>query len=621
MCGILGFVGKTENKEQIICNMQELIKHRGPDGRSHYIDGDVVLGHVRLSIIDLEGGAQPMHNEDGTVTITFNGEIYNYLELREELLKEGHIFATNSDTEVLIHAYEQYGADMLNKLRGMFTFVIWDRNKQKLFGARDFFGIKPFYYATMGDTFMFASELKAFLAHPDFKKELNEERLPDFLTFNCLPGYDTFFKGVYKLAPSHYFEYKDGQMTINKYYNVEFHPNFSKSYDEFVDEIADTFTKSVEAHKIADVDVGCFLSSGVDSSYTACELAKIYDVNTYTVGFAEKKYSEAEDAKVLADEIKVKNFVKNITADQFFASLPDVQYHMDEPLANPSAVNLYHVCQRASKDLKVVLSGEGADEMFAGYNIYKEPLSLTKYQKLPKAIRKAAGAVAKKMPNLKGRNFLIRGSKTVAERYIGNDNIFKYEERDLYLKKHYESKPPQYYTKPYYDYAIKEGYDDITQMQYLDIHGWMVQEILLKADKMSMAHSLELRVPFLDKEVFALSSTIPTKYRVSKENTKLALRSAADREMNRDSANRKKSAFLSPLPDWLKQDKYYEVVKKYFTSDMAEKFFNTDKLLELLEFHRSEHQFMKPKNWTKIWNIFSFLIWYEQYFVLNRGES
>lgn len=613
MCGIVGYIGKTENHEAVIERMQERIAHRGPDGRSHYIDGDVVLGHVRLSIIDVDGGAQPMQNEDGTITIIYNGEIYNYQTLRKELIAKGHVFKTNCDTEVLVHGYEEYGADLLNKLRGMFTFVIWDQKKQKLFGARDFFGIKPFYYAMMKDTFMFASEIKAFMDHPAFVKELNEERLPDYMTFACIPGYDTMFKNVYKLAPGHYFEYENGEMKITKYYNVEFHPDNSKTFDEFVEEISDTVTESVEAHKIADVEVGCFLSSGVDSSYVACELAKIYDVKTYTVGFADHKYSEADDAKMLADEIGVENFPKIISADDYFGSFADVQYQLDEPLGNPSANNLYHVCQRAAQDLKVVLSGEGADEMFGGYNVYKEPLSVQGYQKvLPKGVRRGIAAVAKKMPDFKGRNYLIRGSKTIEERYIGNSNVYKVGERDRYLKKHYDSKPPQWFTKPFYD-KVPE-YDDITKMQYMDIHGWMVQEILLKADKMSMAHSLELRVPFLDKNIFALSSTIPTKFRVSKENTKLALRKAANKEMNSVSANRKKLAFPTPLPEWIREEKYYNIIKGYFTSDWAKKFFNTDLLVQLLEDHKAGKRFQV----SKIWVVFSFLVWYEQYFVLNR---
>jgi len=613
MCGILGFIGQVDDKKSVIEEMEKRIAHRGPDGRSSYIDDDVALGHVRLSIIDLDNGAQPMFNEDRTKVLIFNGEIYNYQEIRKDLVEKGHIFSTHTDSEVLLHGYEEYGKDLLNKLRGMFTFVIWDNKKKKMFGARDFFGIKPFYYALMEDTFMFGSEIKCFMAHPKFKKELNEERLPDFLTFACIPGYDTMFKNVYKLAPGHYFEYENGKINIKKYYSVEFHEDRSKSYNQFVDEISDTFKKSVEAHKIADVEVGCFLSSGVDSSYVACELSKIQNVKTYTVGFADHNYSEADDAKVLADEIHVENYPRIISADDYFGSLADVQYQLDEPLGNPSANNLYHVCKRASEDLKVVLSGEGADEMFAGYNVYKEPLSVQKYQKtVPKFIRKGIAGVAKKLPDFKGRNFILRGSKTVEERYIGNSHVYKVGERDKYLKKHYDSKPPQWFTKPIYDQA--KGYDDITKMQYMDIHGWMVQEILLKADKMSMAHSLELRVPFLDKEIFALSSTLPAEYKVSKQNTKLALRSAANREMNDISANRKKLAFPTPLPEWLKQDKYYNIIKGYFLGEPAKKFFNTELLVQLLEDHRAGKRFVV----SKIWVVFSFLVWYEQYFVMNR---
>ena len=613
MCGIVGFIGQVDHKKTVIEAMEERIAHRGPDGRSSYIDDYVALGHVRLSIIDLDNGAQPMFNEDKSKVLIYNGEIYNYKEIREDLIKAGHIFSTNTDSEVLLHGYEEYGKDILNKLRGMFTFVIWDIKEKKMFGARDFFGIKPFYYAIMEDTFLFSSEIKSFMAHPKFKKELNEERLPDFLTFACIPGYDTMFKNVYKLAPGHYFEFENGKIKTTKYYNVEFHQDNEKSYDQFVDEISDTFKQSVEAHKIADVEVGCFLSSGVDSSYVACELAKIQDVKTYTVGFADHKYSEADDAKMLADEINVVNYPRIISADDYFGSFADVQYMLDEPLGNPSANNLYHVCQRASKDLKVVLSGEGADEMFGGYNVYKEPLSVMKYQKVvPKPVRKGIAKIARNLPDFKGRNFLLRGSKSVEERYIGNSHVYKVGERDKYLKKHYDSKPPQWFTKPFYDKA--KNYDDITKMQYMDIHGWMVQEILLKADKMSMAHSLELRVPFLDKEIFALSSTLPTKFKVSKENTKLALRSAAGREMNSISANRKKLAFPTPLPEWLKQDKYYELIKGYFNSEWAKKFFNTDLLVQLLDDHRAGKRFVV----SKIWVVFSFLVWYEQYFVLNR---
>ena len=613
MCGFVGFTGTLENKDKVVANMLNKIIHRGPDSHNSYLDNDVALGFARLSIIDLSNGSQPMENEDGSLVLVFNGEIYNYQDLREKLIQAGHVFKTSSDSEVLLHGYEEYGVDLLNMLRGMFAFTIWDKKKKKLFGVRDFFGIKPYYYAKMGKTLIFGSEIKSFTPHPDFKMELNEEKLPDYLTYGCVPGYDTMFKNVFILPPAHYYEYENSNMTIKRYYQPEFKIDHSKSMDQFVDEISATFKESVQTHKISDVEVGCFLSSGVDSSYVVCELSKLQKVKSYTIGFADQKYSEADDAKVLADEIGVENYKKLISADDYFASVGDVQYHLDEPLGNPSANNLYYVSQRAAEDLKVVLSGEGADEMFGGYNVYKEPLSVAKYQKaVPKPIRKCIAKVVSPLPNFKGKSFLIRGSKSVEERYIGNSNVFKYGERDKYLKKHYDSKPPQWFTKKFYEEA--KDYDDVTKMQYMDIHGWMVQEILLKADKMSMAHSLELRVPFLDKEIFKLSSTIPAEYKVSKENTKLAMRKAANREMNQISANRKKLAFPTPLPEWLKQDKYYNIVKGYFTNDVAKKYFNTDLLVQLLDDHRAGKRFKV----SKIWVVFSFLVWYEQYFVLGR---
>lgn len=613
MCGFVGFTNHSENKQQYIGPMIQKILHRGPDSQNSYVDEDVALGFARLSIIDLNNGRQPMANEDESIWLVFNGEIYNFKELREELLQKGHVMKTHTDSEVLLHGYEEYGAFLLQKLRGMFAFTIWDKKQKKLFGARDFFGIKPYYYAQMGETFFFGSEIKGFTPHPDFCMELNEERLPDYMTFSCVPGYDTMFRNVHKLPPGHYLEYQEGKLTVTRYFTPEFHANPNKSYEQFVDEISDTFKKSVAAHQISDVEVGCFLSSGVDSSFVATELSKLQTVKTYTIGFDESKYSEAEDARMLADEIHVANYEKKVSSEEYFASVGDVQYHLDEPLANPSANLLYFVSQRAAEDLKVVLSGEGADEMFGGYNVYKEPLAVSRYQRMvPRFLRKGVAGVVKKLPDFKGKNFLIRGSERIEERYIGNANVYKYGERSRYLKKQYDEKPPQYWTDPFYQKV--KGQDDITKMQYLDIHGWMVDEILLKADKMSMSHSLELRVPFLDKEIFALSSTLPTPYRVSRENTKLALRSAAAREMNGQSANRKKLAFPEPLPEWLREDRYQDLIRGYFTSETAEKYFHTDLLLKLLEDHKAG----KRNNSMKIWTIFCFLKWYEQFFLLKR---
>lgn len=608
MCGFVGFTGGGENSATIIQEMINSIRHRGPDSQESYVDNDIAMGFARLSIIDLEGSKQPMSNEDGTKIITFNGEIYNYQELRNDLINKGHIFKTNGDTETILHGYEEYGSEILNKMRGMFAFAIWDTKSKKLFAARDFFGIKPFYYANINGRFFYGSEIKGLIPHPDFKKEFNEEKLPDYMTFGCIPGYDTFFKNVYKLKPGHYLEFENGEFTVSQYFEATFDIDNAHNMDYFVDEIKKVFSDSVSAHKISDVEVGCFLSSGVDSSYVASELSRVQKLRTYTIGFDDKRYSEDSGARMVSDELGVENHLRIIDDKEYLSNAANVQYHLDEPLANPSANLLYFISERAAKDLKVVLSGEGADEMFGGYNVYKEPLALETYQKLPLFLRKSLAKLAKTLPRLKGKNFLIRGSLPIEERYIGNSNIFPYGERDSYLAKKYDSKKPQFYTKPFYDKV--KNLDDITKMQYMDMHVWMVQEILLKADKMSMAHSLELRVPFLDKEIFSLARTIPVKYKVSKENTKLALRKAARSCINEVSANRRKMAFPLPLPEWLKEDLYYNTIKEAFTCDVAREFFKIDPLLLMLDEHKSG----KINNARRIWAVYTFILWYQVFF-------
>lgn len=614
MCGFVGYIGKEKNNNKVINNMIKKIIHRGPDDQNSYQDDKVSLGFARLSIIDLNNGRQPMTNEDESIVIVFNGEIYNYQEIKKDLVKKGHSFKTNSDTEVLVHGYEEYGAKLLKKLRGMYAFTIWDKNNNKLFGARDIFGIKPYYYYKKNNNFLFGSEIKGFLEHPKFEKKLRKEKLVEYLTFTAIPGSETFFENVYKLPPAHYYEYKldTNEMNIERYYEIKYDIDNKKTMEEFTDLISEAVKESVGAHLISDVEVGSFLSSGVDSSYVVNELVKkTKDVKTYTVGFENKKYSEIDAVKDFVSEIKVKNKCKYISADEYFDSVHKVQYHMDEPLANPSANLLYFVSNLASKDVKVVLSGEGADEMFGGYNVYKEPLDIANYQKLPQFLRSGIAKVAEKLPRFKGRAFLIRGSKKIEERYIGNSNIFSDNEKKKVLKDNYKMISPYDIVKPLYD-NVKE-LDDITKMQYVDIHMWMLHEILQKADKMSMANSIELRVPLLDKEIFELARTIPTKYKVSKENTKLAFRNAANRDINSKTASRKKMAFPLPMPDWLREDKYYNIIKESFEGDIAKEFFNTKELINILDDHKSgKNNFSR-----KIWTIYTFIIWYEEYFVKN----
>ncbi|MFI3325690.1 MAG: asparagine synthase (glutamine-hydrolyzing) [Clostridia bacterium] len=609
MCGFVGFIGVKDSQMQgeILKNMTDRIAHRGPDDADYYTDEDISLGFRRLSIIDLEGGRQPIINEDKTKVLMFNGEIYNYQGLREQLLEKGHVFTTKTDSEVLLHGYEEWGTDLLNKLRGMFAFIIWDKVSKEFFAARDFFGIKPFYYSQMNGTFMFGSEIKAFLAHPDFKKELNERALESYLSFQYSVGHETFFKNVFKLPPAHYLKVKDGKAEITRYWIPEFNSEEDKDLDYWTDEIEKVFDNSVEAHKISDVEVGSFLSSGVDSSYVACS-ANVD--KTFTVGFDNgEKYNETSYAKELSEQIPVKNISKIITPEEFWGNFSKIQYHMDEPLADPSAAALYFVCNTASKHLKVCLSGEGADELFGGYNIYREPLSVPAYNIIPFCIRRFIGKIAAKLPKKSGVNFLIRRGKTLEERFIGNAYMFSEEERKAILKIKTDAKSPAELVKPYYD-MVKDK-DVVTKMQFVDINMWMIGDILLKADKMSMANSLEVRVPFLDKELMAVAGRIPLKYKVNKENTKFAMRTAAARRMPPKWSTKKKLGFPTPTREWLKQDEYYNVVKTAFTDDIAGQFFHTDMLVKLLDDHKN----LKADNSRRVWTVYTFLVWYKRFFI------
>lgn len=620
MCGIVGFTNPAAvgNPDAVLEAMMERIRHRGPDAGGAYIDDDIALGHRRLSIIDVsEQGNQPLYNDDRSLVLIFNGEIYNYKLLREELRALGYVFRTETDSEVLLHGYAAWGKELLGKLRGMFAFVIWDTKTKTLFGARDFFGIKPLFYAETGKGLLFGSEIKSFLAHPDFKKELNTAALEEYLTFQYSPMEETFFKGVKRLLPAHCFTYQNGTLSVERYWDVTFKADEEPLLGDWVHQISDTFKDSVSAHKIADVEVGSFLSSGVDSSYVAA----VANVDkTFTVGFgSDEKYNEISWAERFSRAIGKENYSHVITKKEYWDVLETVQYHMDEPLADPSCIALYFVCKLAAKQVKVVLSGEGADELFGGYNVYSEPNS-SKYEKLPMCLRHIIAGAASILPAKRGRNFLVRKGRTLEERFIGNAYMFTPKERKALLKIQTNAPDPQELTKPFYEKA--GDCDPVTKMQYLDIHMWMAGDILLKADRMSMAHSLELRVPFLDKEVMRVASALPHRYRVThgvktdKETpyvTKYAMRLAAKRDTPKSTfatAAKKKLGFPVPIRVWLKEDDCYRTVKERFTSQTAELFFHTEKLVALLDAHRAG----KADNSRKIWTIYMFLIWYRVYF-------
>ena len=615
MCGFAGYIHNygTFDKEEVIHKMADRIKHRGPDDAHYYIDDGIALGFRRLSIIDLEGGRQPILNEDGSLVLLFNGEIYNYQELREELIKAGHVFTTKTDSETILHGYEEYGKKILDRLRGMFAFIIWNKNTKELFGARDIFGIKPFYYYKKGKEFMFGSEIKSFLSHPNFEKELDEDMIPLYLSYEYSPDERTIFKNVFKLPGAHCFTYKNGELKVERYYKIEYKIEDDKSLEYWEDAITKEFTESVSMHQIADVEVGCFLSSGVDSSYVVKEISKgTKKVKTFSVGYEEEKYSELPYAQDFSNVIGVPNIANKVSADEFFDAVPEIQYYMDEPLPNPSEIPLYFLAKNARRYVKVVLSGEGADELFGGYPMYLAGGHFDHYShKVPRPVRKVLGTVAKHCPNFKGKNFLVRGAMEPYQRFMRANYVFQSAERQKFLKRPIASKVPEEYSKRYFDEV--SNLDEPTQLQYVDMHTWMIYDILLKADRMSMANSLELRVPFLDKKMLELSTRIPSRYRAANETTKIALRGAAIKQLPERTANKKKLGFPGPLNDWLREDKYYNKVKAAFQSDIAEKFFVTSELMKLLDDHKSG----KALNMQKIWSFYTFILWYEQFFVLN----
>ena len=607
MCGIAGFMGQVENRADVIRNMTEVITHRGPDSDGFFTDDNISMGFRRLSIIDLGAGHQPIYNEDKSLVLTFNGEIYNYKDLRKELIAKGHKFYTDTDSEVLVHGFEEWKEDMLPKLRGMFGFAIYNTKDNSLFIARDFFGIKPMHYTQIGNDFVYASEIKSILEYPKFEKKFNRKALDSYLSFQYAVPPETFFEGVYCLMPGHYLWYKDGEVETTRYFEARFNPDEEMTEEEAVDRIEKVFENSVNAHKIADVEVGCFLSSGVDSSYVSTYFA---DQKTFTVGFDfGEKYNEISWAKNLSEKIGVEHHTHLISSEEFWDAVPTVQYHMDQPLADPSCIALYFVSRLASHYVKVVLSGEGADELFGGYTCYNDPRVFKIYQTIvPHCIRKAIRAICRKLPDIKGRDYLIRACDKLEERYIGNAFMYDYKQKQELLKDPSIATRPQDLTRKYY-YRCRK-YDDVTKMQYLDINTWMVGDILLKADRMSMANSLELRVPFLDKEVFKVASSLPTKLRCNKHNTKYAMRKAAVRHMPEATAEKEKLGFPVPTRVWLRDEKYYNVVKTKFKGKTAEKFFNTDVLVSWLDSHFSG----KEDNSRRVWTIYVFLVWYDIYF-------
>lgn len=625
MCGICGFTEKiTKNetgprqakqeREKILEAMMAALIHRGPDQGNSWLSEKVAFGFRRLSIIDPAGSVQPMANETGSLILVFNGEIYNYQELRQELFKAGHRFSTQGDSEVLLHGYEEWGEHLPDHLRGMFAFAIWDESRQTLYAARDPFGIKPFYYALADGALLFASEIKGILPHPSYKKKLNPEALEQYLSFQYSALEKTFFQGIWQLLPGHFLKYDQNSsaLTVEQYFVPTLYPDnppkrLNRTEEEWIAELDKVIADSVKHHMAADTEIGTFLSGGVDSSLIAAEFT---GDRAFTVGLGSDTghYNEIPLATELAEKLELKHRGKRISEREFWEAVPEVLYHMDEPNGDPSAVALYFLSREAARQVKVVVSGEGADELFGGYCIYCEPNALHLYQKLPSSLRKGIAQLVSRLPKMKGRSFLIRGSMPVEQRFIGNANLFTADERKRLLKNPTRTPSPQELLAD--DYQEAQNLDEASRMQYIDLLHWLPGDILQKADRMSMAHSLELRVPYLDREVFEVARRLPAKYKQKGQISKYLFRKVAGRHLPAVTSNRRKLGFPIPLGHFLTSESGSKAVIQAFSSPTAEKFFNREALDELLEGRGSG----RGNTNRKIWAVYSFLVWYDIYF-------
>lgn len=611
MCGFVGVVKKDigvweESARQQFEQSNKLIFHRGPDDEGYFEDEHVLFGFRRLSIIDIESGHQPFSYHDERYWMIFNGEVYNYIELRKNLVEMGYQFDTDSDTEVIIALFDRYREQAFKQLRGMFAILIWDTEEQTLFGARDPFGIKPLYYRDTEKGLYFASEKKS-IVEP-FTDKVSHEALQHYLSFQYVPEPYTISQDIMKVEPGHYFVKKgDEALAFHRYFHATFNPvNLEKS--DYIEKIRDVLYDSVNVHMRSDVPVGSFLSGGIDSTIIASIAREINpDIKTFSVGFEQNGYSEVDVAKETADALGVKNYDYTISPEEFVNKIPKIIYHLDDPLADPAAIPLYFVGREASKHVTVVLSGEGADELFGGYNIYREPLSLKMFDSVPQLLKTALKHVSKVIPEgVKGKSFIERGTTPLRERYIGNAKMFEETEKKSLLTSYNPNLPYQSITEPFYD-ACQTSHL-VNQMQYVDIQTWLRGDILLKADRMTMAHALELRVPFLDKEVFNIAQAIPVDFKIAEGTTKHILRKAAEGIIPDHVLNRKKLGFPVPIRHWLKNE------LNTWAKNLIEES-ETDHLLNKSVIHQlfDDHCNNKADNSRKLWTVFMFMIWHQIY--------
>ncbi|WP_440896660.1 asparagine synthase (glutamine-hydrolyzing) [Amphibacillus sp. Q70] len=610
MCGFVGIFtppGLSDKAFDLLRARTDLITHRGPDDEGYFAEDGVFFGFRRLSIIDIESGDQLLSYQNGQIRMIFNGEIYNYKELRADLLEDGYLFDTESDTEVIAALFAKYKGEAFSYLRGMFGIMIWDKQDETLYGARDPFGIKPFYYEEKEDRLICASERKSINLFRD-NHILDENALQQYFSFQFVPEPDTLIAGIKKLEPGCYFTKKHGEpMQTTRYWKAAFHP-VKMEKNQWIERIQNVLFDSVEKHMRSDVPVGSFLSGGIDSSIIVSIAKQMNpDIKTFSVGFEREGYSEIDVAQETAEKLDVTNTAYLVTPEEYIKHLPNIVWHMDDPLADPSCVPLYFMAREARKQVKVALSGEGADELFGGYNIYREPESLKVFQYIPDPIQQLLEKVAQVLPEgVKGKSFLERGTTPLSERYIGNAKMFEGEQLE-HLMQHYNS------TLSYRDitrslFQTSSDYSLVDQMQYVDIHTWLRGDILLKADRMTMANSLELRVPFLDQEVFRVASELPEDLKITHGTTKYILRKAVKGIVPDHVLTRKKLGFPVPIRHWLKKE-LYDWAVNVIKESQIDQWIKKDYVLDLLDKHCMD----KGDYSRKIWTVLMFAVWHQVY--------
>ena len=625
MCGLLTFIsdaGRAEDHYDAIAMALEDLHHRGPDETGvTLVASDVVFAHKRLAIIDVDSSHEPLPYpptgpDAGRYLLTYNGEIYNYIELRAELAQEfGAEFATAGDAEVIVAGYHFWGEDVLDRLRGMFAFVIWDSVTRTAFGARDPFGIKPLHVMRTADGVYFASEKKALLKLLESADARNGDApvdttsLAHYLTLQYVPEPDTMHTGIKRIGSGECCTYRagGGELRTRRYYRPVFRPTPVDKPQALYRRIQEALRDSVRIHMRSDVPVGAFLSSGIDSTAIVA-LAREFapDILTFTVGYDVPGYSEIDVAQESARQLDVTTIPTVIGPEEMMSALPTIIWHLDDPVADPALVPLYFVAKKAAQHVTVALSGEGADELFGGYTIYREPLSLASLQRLPRLIQKGLRGLAAVIPEgVKGKSFLERGTTRIEERYYGNARIFTERHKQRLLHRYDPSVTYVDVTAPIY--AEAGELDDVTTMQYVDLYTWLRGDILVKADRMSMAHSLEVRVPFLDRAVFDVASTLPTELKLPPRSaeTKAALRRALQGVVPPAIVNRKKLGFPTPTRVWLATS-MYEWAHDVLAGSGATELLDLAYVRTLLEAHRkgdADHS-------RKIWTVLVFCIWH-----------